>query len=315
MDNGKLKIKIIVHCPLSIIHYQLSIKMKYSDYLESLHYESSTITVFELYVKRLYEYLESQDINISECRYSNMLGFMQYLEQNGFKKLNINRHLSSLSIYFTYLKKIKQAKHNPLQSLRIKNIRQRLPHDILSKQELQKIYDSYQNESLTGKRDKMILGLLVYQGLIQCEILTLTPQDINLIKGTVSIRKHNKANARILKLEPFQVLPLQEYIKEIRPEIIKIRGKESKCLFVGKGLSKDVENSLRELMDTMKKRNPELKHQTHIRTSVISHWVKEKNLREAQYLAGHNSINSTERYKKIDLRNLLENLKRYHPLK
>jgi integrase/recombinase XerD len=289
--------------------------VKYSDYLESLHYESTTITIFELYAKRLNEYLDNQNIQLKECSYSDMLGFMQYLEQHGFKKLNINRHLSSLSIYFTYLKKTKQAKRNPLQNLRIKNIKQRLPHDLLSKEQLQKIYDSYQNESITGKRDKMILGLLVYQGLIQCEILTLTVADINLIKGTVSIKKHNKANARILKLEPFQILPMQEYINEIRPEIIKIRGKESDYLFVGKGLANNIENSLRELMDTMKKLNPELKHQTHIRTSVISHWVKEKNLREAQYLAGHNSVNSTERYKKIDLRNLLENLKRYHPLK
>jgi integrase/recombinase XerD len=289
--------------------------MKYSEYLASLHYESATITVFELYVKRLNEYLESQDIHISECSYSDMLGFMQYLEQHGFSKQNINRHLSSLSRYFIYLKKVKQTKHNPLQNLRIKNIQARLPHDILSKEQLQKIYDSYQNESITGKRDKMILGLLIYQGLIQCEILTLTPQDINLHKGTVSIKKHNKANARILKLEPSQILPMQEYIKEIRPEIIRIRGKESEYLFVGKGLANNIENSLRELMDTMKKLNPELKHQTHIRTSVISYWVKEKNLREAQYLAGHNSVNSTERYKKIDLRNLLENLKRYHPLK
>jgi integrase/recombinase XerD len=289
--------------------------MTFEDYLYRKHYGTATVNLFHLFVKRLSEYVAQHGIATEQCGYGEMLGFMQHLTNIGYSKVNINRHLAGLTQYFDYLKKTKQVQYNPIKKLRIRNLTERLPHDILSKETLQKIYDSYRNESITGKRDKMMLGLLVYQGLLQSELLRLEPQVIDLEKGTVHIRKHSGANARLLKLEPFQILPMQEYIKECRPKIIAIRGETSPYLFVSKGLCKNIGNSLREMMDYVKRHNPELKNQLHIRTSLISHWVKEKNLREAQYLAGHNSVNSTERYKKADLRSLLENLKRYHPLR
>jgi integrase/recombinase XerD len=289
--------------------------MEFKEYLQALHYETSTITIYQLFVKRLREYLSKESATAASCSYSNMLGFMRYMQQSGYSKFNINNHLAGLTQYFNYLKKTGQINHNPVKNLRIRNLTERLPHDILSKENLQKIYDSYQNESITGKRDKLMLGLLIYQGLLQGDLLRLEPQDVDLKQGTIYARRNTKTNARIMKLEPFQVLPMQEYIKECRPQIIAIRGEESPYLFIGKGSSRDIKNSLREMMKVVKKLNPELKNQMHIRTSVITHWVKEKNLREAQYLAGHYKVTSTERYKHVDLRGLQETLQKYHPLK
>ncbi|MGV8138348.1 MAG: integrase [Mangrovibacterium sp.] len=51
-----------------------------------------------------------------------------------------------------------------------------------------------------------------------------------------------------------------------------------------------------------------------IRISVISHWVKEKNIREVQYMAGHASIYSTQRYIRASLDDLKDELSLFHPL-
>jgi integrase/recombinase XerD len=48
--------------------------------------------------------------------------------------------------------------------------------------------------------------------------------------------------------------------------------------------------------------------------SVISQWVKEKNIREVQYMAGHTSIYSTQRYIRANLDDLKDELSIYHPL-
>ena len=52
----------------------------------------------------------------------------------------------------------------------------------------------------------------------------------------------------------------------------------------------------------------------HIRTSVITHWLKIHNLRQTQYMAGHRFVSSTEAYLINDLDDLQEEIARFHPI-
>mgnify|MGYP005854110209 CR=1 FL=1 len=51
-----------------------------------------------------------------------------------------------------------------------------------------------------------------------------------------------------------------------------------------------------------------------IRSSVITHWLKNHNLRQVQYMAGHKYVSSTERYQQNNLEALQKNIEGYHPL-
>jgi integrase len=51
-----------------------------------------------------------------------------------------------------------------------------------------------------------------------------------------------------------------------------------------------------------------------IRASVITNWLKTEGLRKAQYLAGHRTVQSTERYQPNNLENLIEDIAKHHPL-
>ena len=51
-----------------------------------------------------------------------------------------------------------------------------------------------------------------------------------------------------------------------------------------------------------------------LRRSVLVLWVSRYNLREAQYLAGHRSIHTTQGYQVGLLAELQEQVERYHPL-
>lgn len=48
--------------------------------------------------------------------------------------------------------------------------------------------------------------------------------------------------------------------------------------------------------------------------SVITHWIKALNLREAQHWSGHRYVSSTEAYLINDLEGLAEDVERYHPI-
>jgi site-specific recombinase XerD len=52
-----------------------------------------------------------------------------------------------------------------------------------------------------------------------------------------------------------------------------------------------------------------------IRSSVITHWLRQNNLRQVQYMAGHKYVSSTERYQVNNLDDLQNELKEHHPMK
>jgi len=51
-----------------------------------------------------------------------------------------------------------------------------------------------------------------------------------------------------------------------------------------------------------------------LRASVIYNWVKEYDLRNAQYLSGHRYISSTEKFIIKDIRGLTKEINKYFPL-
>ncbi len=69
------------------------------------------------------------------------------------------------------------------------------------------------------------------------------------------------------------------------------------------------------LMKTLKKMDSKIKDAKQIRGSVLVNWLKQYNIRQVQYMAGHKHIGSTERYKQEDLQDLQLQLNLFHPLK
>jgi integrase/recombinase XerD len=86
-------------------------------------------------------------------------------------------------------------------------------------------------------------------------------------------------------------------------------------LFISMNSVDNMKNSLLHLNYALRKLNPKYKHGIQIRQSVLTEWLKEKNLRTVQYMAGHRYISSTERYQTNNLEDLKDALNKHHPLK
>lgn len=286
----------------------------FEDFLYQRHYKQRTVELFRLYVKRLNDWLNEENIELQNCSYSDILAYLKKLKKEGNSSSNMISQLSGIKQYFTYLKQEKHILKHPCKNLVLKGGTKRIPHDILSKETLLEIYHSCKNESDTGKRDKLMLSFVIFQGLFKNEVLNIEPEDLNLMEGTVYVRGNGKTRARTLKLEPQQIIPLQEYKTEIRNRLIQAKGTGTPYLFVSQGKCINAENSLYELLEVLKRKHPELKNFQHIRVSLISHWMGEKNIREVQYLAGHKTIVGTELYKSADMKGLQESLEKFHPL-
>jgi integrase/recombinase XerD len=125
------------------------------------------------------------------------------------------------------------------------------------------------------------------------------------------------------------MLDIQEYLIKTRPEILHGKGiygtgrkpdsinqEKAQCqLFISMHGSNNMKNSFLHLVYSLRKLNPKLTNAQQIRQSVISIWLKTKDLRTTQYMAGHRYVSSTERYLSNQLDDLQEALNQFHPLR
>lgn len=293
----------------------------FKDYLAQKKLKPATIKTYEKYLEHYLEWLKQSQSRAEDIQYTDLLDYLKECSNLGLKPGYINHLLTSVRHYYEYLKHLDKVKNNPAAGLFIKGKVRRLPHDLLSEKQLETIFETYKPKSKTGlsslafKRNKVILGLMIYQGLSTADLQKLEPLHLHLRKGKIEIPKTAKTNARTLKLEAHQLIDLQEYQSQIRPLILQLTGKSTSYLFTSLGESENLRNSIDKFLRQLKKQHSFLKEIKQLRQSRIALWTKQYDIRQAQYLAGHKYVSSTERYEKTNLEDLKKQLYKHHPLK
>lgn len=283
----------------------------FKDYLQKQKYSKSTVQGHLENLERFKKWAVSANINYQSVNYNQLLKFIEQAQARGVGKASINNHLSSIKKYYEYLRSIGTITINPAEDLRLRNAGKSVLQNLLSQQELESIYQSYSNKPTWNyyqkqseyihRRNIVILGLVIYQGLGVAELAALEKSHLNLQQGTIYIPSTRRSNSRILKLNVLQMLPIQNYLNDTK-------GNNDK-LFEGK-MRYILEEFSRQL-----RKNKTIKNFGQLRNSVIMNWIKQYNLRQVQYMAGHKYISSTERYKQEDLQDLQHQLNLFHPLK
>lgn len=287
----------------------------FEDFLQRNKLRPRTIIEILLQVNRFLQWMEGEGLTVQNCKYNDLLGFIKKYRVAGFNPHSINKHIRSIRYYYGYKKEQGETNYNPALNLYIKGDYTKLPGDMLTRKQMEQVYNEYKAKTPVQKRNKVILGLYIYQGLMREDVERLEPTDVHLDRSTIMIRRSVRLRQRMLPLAAPQVLQLQEYLTIVRPELLKLKGQQSDKLFITIGDSQLMKDAIRELLNELQAKYKFLKSFQQLRNSVIYHWVKEKNLRETQYMAGHASIYSTQRYKQVSLDDLQLQLDLFHPLK
>lgn len=283
----------------------------FTNYLKRKGISEQSRASYNAQVNHYLQWLEKDNLEIIQTTNTDVLGYMKYCSRKGNSQRTIQNKLVSIDHYYNHLQKETQIHHNPIKGIEIKGVKRNTLYHILEPLHLNNIYQSYPTSILAQKRNKVILGLLVYQGLRTEELGKLTTKDIKMREGKITVPRGRKHNERVLKLESHQVLDMYDYMLQARPKLVTNPTEEK--LFINPSGSSRFNIIMRPIIKWLKE-----KHKTgslnQIRASVITKWLKTYNLREAQYLAGHRYISSTEHYLQNDLEGLSEEINKYHPL-
>jgi site-specific recombinase XerD len=319
-------------------HQEQTCLEQFSEWLIIKGYANSSVQGYCKTVTYFFNWINPQNtcteqgrsIEIENASYNDVLAFINYKRQAGNKPRTLTIIVNSINHFYKFLQSEYQLEENPVSNIKIKGIKRKTLQEILTSEELEKIYKSYTteikeyqkaqrvppqaNNQLARKRNKIILGLVVYQGVRTEELARLELQDLQLREGKINIQGSKKTEGRLLKLEAHQIYDLMDYVNVTRKQILEATAKQSNKVFISVGTSLNFSNIMQNLVSSLRENNVKLRDIKQIRTSVITNWLKIHNLRKTQYMAGHRYVSSTEAYQINNIEELQEDIKKYHPI-
>ncbi|MEQ8908159.1 MAG: tyrosine-type recombinase/integrase [Vicingaceae bacterium] len=309
--------------------------ISFKNYLQSRGNSKSTVENYNGYILDFISYLDRDNTEPEQASAKEVMAYQNVLTKRGYENKTRNTRLTVIKHFFNYQIEIGQRLENPVQHLKIKGGKKQKLYPILEKHELERIYHNYEVPSeedeqakrnwfkavrLGKARNKVIIGLMIYQGLTTAEVNKMQLNDLKLKEGQLLIRGGRKSNERLLELKAHQIMGLMEYVNKIRAELLSYSEEPTDYLFIssppiGKKYKrgKTVLHIWKRFSQEIREINSDFINFKQVRTSVITHWLKEYNLRKVQYMAGHRYVSSTEAYLVNQTEDLQKEIDAFHP--
>ena len=291
----------------------------FKTYLKTKHYSPRTISDDCSNVTRFLKwYDQPTEEQQSLLTVIELVEYINTLQTQNISAQVINQRLRSIHKYYEYLKSEGHLVTD-FERVSVKGTLKKVIVDPLDYSDLEQLYTAYpiyrkERQTELGKTLKnynqatlvrhVITGLLVFQGLRSYELKAVERHHINEENGTIYIPASRKSSARELKLFSAQMRPLFKYLDYLEEKQASLR------LFTS-----DMDNQLFQLLQELKGLNYKVQTATHIRASVILHWLQLHGKRQTQYMIGHKWVSSTEYYQLQNLQELTNLLDEHNPFK
>ena len=239
------------------------------------------------------------------------------LLKNRYAISTVNSHLHTLEQYYNYLIEQQIRTDHPVKEFRIIADKPKLITHYLSEDQLNDLYHDYSSKGHYGgqfdqyrQRNKVVLGLMIYQGLGSGSIEQIRVQDIDINRATLHVpaTTQYRLNSRILPLEAVQIMELNTYLQHTRGQLIQLMQTDTDRL-----IPSGCKTKFSSITSAIRRQIGIERLQT-LRDSRIAIWLKYYNLREVQYRAGYKSLLSLEKYRTEKLESLRQAIEKYHPL-
>lgn len=311
--------------------------MTFKQYLQSQDLSQATIKHYNYYLLDYLTWLDKDKIEAETATSKDVMAYLKHLQTKGQANKTRNYRLRAIKHFYDWKIEEQQTEYNPARQIKLRGTKTKTLYPILSRQELELLHTEYQipepnasnsnrnwflRSRLSKQRNKVLIGLMVNQGITTTEAGKIEINDLNLRGGTLHIKGSRKSNPRDLELKPHQIMDLMEYQLQIRTELLELQSNpDTQYLFLavpGVGKSETQSNGQLQvwkgLRNELRKRQPKLINFKQIRASVIVLWLKAYNLREVQYRAGHRYVSSTEAYLSGQIDDLQADIDRFHPI-
>lgn len=287
--------------------------VRYGDYLANeKHSSQNTISSYLRDVTQFSEYLNIHYSCVLRDADSDMVqDYMNWMSSRGKSAASVTRFLASIKSFYTYLVSTGTIGENPAKGIAAAKVERKYP-EILTSKEVELFLEQPQCVDSKGYRDHAMLELLYATGIRVSELIMLDLGDLNLPAGF--IRCSSRGKERIIPLYQTAIKALQDYVKNIRPQLIA--DSSEKALFVnmnGERMSRQgfwkIIKHYQEMAGIEKDITPHT-----LRHSFAVHLLENgADLRAIQEMLGHADISSTQIYTHVVKNQIKDVYQRAHP--
>lgn len=241
--------------------------------------------------------------------------FLKYLNDLCFTARSQARILSGLRAFYIYLEEENLIETSPAQMIDAPKWTISLP-ELLSLEELERIFAKVDVSDALGYRNRTILKLLYACGLRVSELIGL--KISNLYFNDDFIRVIGKGDKeRLIPIEKETAEEVLHYIRFYREAEASAKHQNEDIVFLnrrGRKLTRQMVFII--VREAVKAANINKTISPHsFRHSFATHLVEGgADLRAVQEMLGHESITTTEIYTHLEVGFLRETIKKYHPL-
>lgn len=288
----------------------LSIEKKYSKHTTEAY--KNDLKAFEKFVKNVYGESEKER-SLENVSYDDVRSWIVELSNQSIAFRSINRKLSALKAYYSFLKKTNQIEVSPFQKgiMPLKMEKKiKLP---FSEKEIEKVLSCFSNKNKFEEiRDKAIIEVLYATGMRRSELILLKVNDLDFSQKQIKVLgKRNKE--RLIPMLPQIENILEEYLK-IREEVANENSED--FLFLAKNGKKiyptlvyRIINLYFSAVTTKQDVSPHV-----LRHSFANHLLDNgADLNTVKELLGHSSLAATQVYTNTSLAELKKQYGKAHP--
>ena len=294
------------------------------EYLQSLRVRNlaaRTIIAREFMLARFCSYLDSRGVTGIEtigCRLILDYQTELYHAINKRGRPNSvgyqNSMLTTVKSFMRFAKERECIARDPARDIPYGKLPKRLPRGILTTTEARRIINAPDTGCALGYRDRTIIEVLYTTGIRKEELNNLQVTDVDYHDGFLRIDQGKGGKDRIVPLGRIACRYLENYIKSVRPELIK--DPYNNTLFLsarGRRLSKGMVWEMVKKYAKKAKIKKNISPHTFRHTCATAMLKNRANIRAVQELLGHESLESTQIYTRVTIGDLKEVHSRCHP--
>ena len=238
--------------------------------------------------------------------------YFSYRKKSNLSAASRSRILTCLHSFFQYLLNNQKMSNDPTEQMDYPKLEKKLPI-FLNIQEVEKLIEAPNTNSIYGQRDRAMLELLYSCGLRVSELISLSYHNLNLKEEFV--RVHGKGNKeRMLPLGEVAIDFLDQYERNSRTLLLK-NGQCDSYFLSNRGSAMTRQNFfyiIKDYASTAGINKPISPHS--LRHAFATHLVqKGADLRSVQLMLGHSDISSTQLYTHIQNAQLKMQHQKHHP--
>jgi site-specific recombinase XerD len=269
-------------------------------------------------------WFEKKGIPLEEATIQDAMEFRKELyEPEGGQKISAGTVYNRLKMgrkLFRFMVKFGKRQTNPFLEVRYPRLPDGISRNILNEMQMNRLMDAlsmFHNEDASEKRLEKyrahVASVLLYAtGMRISEAAGLLPEDVDIKRREVIIREGKGGKSRIALLTGYAADVLDYYIRYGRPALLKRGWRKHGSRLFGADTATLASAVNRELKKTCKELKIPVITCHGFRHSLGTHLLHAGcDVRHIQMILGHDKLNSTQRYTRVDRDDLKNIIDRY----